>query len=131
MPQYMKLSLSSEEDNQAKVEKIIDLVHEAGILHKSVDLLIELDNVPVFHIDFTHLDFDRDIFNDLAEDGPVEDAKEAAESQYEVSTHNLVDDSWGDGGYRDTQLHCIDLHIPIREVISDLNAKTQINFMQR
>ena len=131
MSQHLKLSLSSEEDNQAKIDKIVDIVHESGIFKKNIDLLIELDNVPIFHIDFTHLEFDMDTFNYLAEDGPIEDAKEAAESQYEVSTHNLLDESWGDGGYRDTQLHCIDLHIPIREVLDNLASQSYPTPLQR
>jgi hypothetical protein len=61
----------------------------------------------------------------------VHEARKVAESQYDVSVHNFLDNEWGDGGYRDTQLHCFDLHIPFQEVLEEIERQKELFEQER
>lgn len=112
--------------NKDAVQQAYDLIYEYGCMKWNFEVAIEVDKKPVFHIAYDKLDFDDSIFTDLVEDGcnPA-DARETAESQYDVAIHNITDDTWADGGYRDTQLHVSDLYTAFRDVLDELKKQKE------
>lgn len=126
MARCITVSLSSDGDNSKALKRAYDEIEEYSVMKHSFEVEVHCNGLPTFHIAYDKLDFDDSIFETLVKDGwSTESAKDDAESQYDVTIHNIADDTWADGGYLYTQLHASDLHTAFRDVLKEINKKSE------
>ena len=92
MPNIITLSLKKKEDNSSTIQKIATITDEAASLSRNIIINIAIDDKLLCALEYTHLDFDEELFQEWLQEFFVADAIKEASEQYEVFLHNYQDE---------------------------------------